>query len=162
MILDALSTYENYKKQFPDDYRNSVFADRMEGTAYYYELISCLYASYPGKIEDRESLNRALALLATREDIYVVAGLATEGYHVGGFACVLLDRFEDDWQERLMADAEMTPIEMLSRHFADTVLPTPRPPADAEISVVETEINRAASDRSNVSNLLKMLYNMLF
>jgi hypothetical protein len=161
LILDALATYEDYKTQFPDDYKNSVYCDRMEGTAYYYELISCLYASYPEKIKDRESLNRALALLATRDDIYAAAGLVVEGYHIGGFACVLLDRFENDWQERLMADAEMTPIEMLSRRFADSDLPAPSQPADEEISAVEAEINRQ-SEQSNASGLFKMLYSLLF
>jgi hypothetical protein len=161
LLLDAISTYEDYKTQFPDDYKNSVYADRMEGTAYYYEIISCLYASYPEKIEDREGLNRALTLLATRGDIYVAAGLVTEGYHIGGFAAVLLDRFENDWQERLVADAEMTPIEMLSRRFADTDLPAPRQPTDKEISAAEAEINKA-SERNVAPNLFKMLYNMLF
>jgi hypothetical protein len=160
-VLDALATYEDYKTLFPDDYKNSVYSDRMEGTAYYYELISCLYASYPEKIRDGESLNRALMLLATREDIYVVCGLVAEGYHIGGFACVLLDRFENDWQERLTADAEMTPIEMLSRHFANADLPAPRQPADEEIGAVEDRINQA-SKRSGISNFFKMLYNLLF
>jgi hypothetical protein len=161
LILDALATYEDYKTKFPDDYKNSVYSDRMEGTAYYYELISCLYASYPEKITSSESLNRALMLLATREDIYVVTGLVVEGYHIGGFSCVLLDRLENDWQERLTADAEMTPIEMLSRHFADTDLPAPRQPAVEEISVVEAGINQA-SQQNGLSNLFKMLYNLLF
>ena len=161
LILDALSTYEDYKKQFPDDYRNSVYADRMEGTAYYYELVSCLYASYPDKVEDAGSLGRALALLATREDIYVAAGLVTEGYNIGGFACVLLDRFEDGWQERLVAAAEMTPIEMLSRRFADANLPAPRQPAYEEISTAEAEIDRASKE-SGAPGLFKMLYNLLF
>jgi hypothetical protein len=161
LILDALATYEDYKTQFPDDYKNSVYSDRIEGTAYYYELISCLYASYPERIKDRESLNRALALLATRDDIYVTAGLVVEGYHIGGFACVLLDRFENDWQERLAADAETTPIEMLSGLFADAELPEPRQPADEDTGAVEAEINRA-SEQSGVPNLFKMLYNLLF
>jgi hypothetical protein len=161
LVLDALATYEDYKTQFPDDYKNSAYADRMEGTAYYYELISCLYASYPEKIQDRESLNRALMLLATREDIYVGCGLVVEGYLVGGFACVLLDRFEDGWQTRLTADAEMTPIEMLSRRFAGTALPEPRQPTDGEIAAVEAAINRER-EQSGTSNLLKMLYSLLF
>jgi hypothetical protein len=161
LILDALATYEDYKTLFPDDYKNSVYSDRTEGTAYYYELISCLYASYPEKIRDRESLNRALALLATRDDIYVTAGLVAEGYHIGGFACVLLDRFENDWQERLAADAEMTPIGMLAGLFADTELPEPRQPADEEIGAVEAEINQA-SEKKGITNLFKMLYNLLF
>jgi hypothetical protein len=161
LILDALATYEDYKTQFPDDYKNSVYSDRIEGTAYYYELISCLYASYPEKIQDRESLNRALMLLATREDIYVGCGLVVEGYLIGGFACVLLDRFEDGWQARLTADAEMTPIEMLSRRFAGTALPGPRQPTDGEIAAVEAAINQER-EQSGTSNLFKMLYSLLF
>jgi hypothetical protein len=161
LILDALATYEDYKAQFPDDYKNSIHADRMEGTAYYYELISCLYASYPGKIKDRESLDRALALLATRWDVYGVTGLVAEGYRIGGFAGVLLDRLESGWQGRLAADAEATPIEMLSRRFADVRLPAPRQPTDGEIGAAEAEIKRA-QERNTAVYFFKMLYNLLF
>ena len=161
LATDALSTYEDYKARFPDDYSASLYFDRIEGTAYYYELISCLYASYPGKIDDRESLNRALALLATREDIYVTTGLVAEGYHVGGLACVLLDRFEDGWQERLVSDAGLTPIEMLSRHFAGVSLPEPRQPGDEEISVVKAKIDEE-SKANGCTGLFKMLYDLLF
>ena len=60
-----------------------------------------------------------------------------------------------------MADAEMTPIEMLSRHFSDANLPAPRQPVCEEISVVEAEIDRA-SKKSGASGLFKMLYDLLF
>jgi hypothetical protein len=162
LILDALATYEDYKTRFPDDYKNSVYAYRMEGTAYYYELVSCLYASYPDRIADRESLDRALMLLAARQDIYAECGLVAEGYRIGGFSCVLLDRFESDWQERLTADAEATPIEMLSRCFADTNLPPPRQPTDEELSAVEAEIARESEQSASLSLLFKMLYSLLF
>jgi hypothetical protein len=69
LILEALATYEDYKVQFPEDYRNSIFTDRDEGTAYYYELIASLYSAYPNPVKDTDSLYRALSLLATREDI---------------------------------------------------------------------------------------------
>jgi hypothetical protein len=162
LILDALATYEDYKTQFPEDYKNSVYADRIEGTAFYYELISCLYAAYPEQIRDGESLDRALALLATRDDIYVEYGLTVEGYHVGGFACVLLDRLEEDWQERLMAEAEATPIEMLSRHFDGAVLPVPRQVTAEETEAVEAAIRQASEQGSGLALLFKMLYNLLF
>jgi hypothetical protein len=160
-VLDALATYEDYKTQFPDDYKNAVYPDRIEGTAFYYELLACLYAAYPEQIADRESLDRALALLATRDDIYIEYGLVTEGYHVGGFASVLLDRFADDWQTRLMADAEATPIEMLSQHFAGAVLPAPQQVTDEDIRATEAAIAQK-SEASGSVYLFKMLYNILF
>jgi hypothetical protein len=160
-ILDALATYEDYKAQFPDDYKNSVYSDRIEGTAFYYELAACLYASYPEQVKDKDSLHRALALLATRDDVYVEYGLVTEGYHVGGFASVLLDRMEDGWQARLMADAEATPIEMLSQRFAGAALPAPRQVTDEDIRETEAGIAQAG-EGSGVANLFKMLYNILF
>ncbi|MDR2295520.1 MAG: hypothetical protein LBD95_01865 [Clostridiales Family XIII bacterium] len=160
-ILDALATYEDYKTQFPDDYKNSVYSDRMEGTAFYYELVACLYAAYPEQVTDRESLHRALALLATRDDVYVEYGLVTEGYHVGGFASVLLDRLSDDWQARLMADAETTPIEMLSRHFAGALLPAPRPVTEEDIRATEAAIAQK-NESGGAVYLFKMLYNILF
>lgn len=65
---EALATYEDYKVQFPDDYANSQYFDRMEGTAHYFEIGACLYAAYPSKIKNENDLHRAWSLLATRSD----------------------------------------------------------------------------------------------
>ena len=160
-ILDALATYEDYKKQFPEDYKNSVYTDRIEGTAYYYELISCLYLSYSEQIKSAGDLERALALLATRDDIYVEHGLVVEGYHIGGFSCALLDRLERDWEERLKNDAEMTPIEMLYQHFSDETLPPPKQLSQEEIDAVGAAIKKT-SESAGPQLLFKFLYNILF
>ncbi|MDR2338509.1 MAG: hypothetical protein LBE20_07750 [Deltaproteobacteria bacterium] len=162
LILEALATYEDYKVQFPDDFKNSFFGDRIEGTAYYYELIASLYSAYPDKIKTKDDLNRALALLATRDDIYVTHGLVVEGYSVGGFACILLDRFEEDWQSRLMADAELTPIEMLRAHFATETIPAPRQLTSAELNAVGEVISASSEVIDGRARLFTMLYQLLF
>jgi hypothetical protein len=162
LVLEALATYEDYKARFPEDYENSAYTDRSEGTAYYYELVSSLYAAYPGQIENEGDLRRALALLATREDIYVEHGLVTEGYHIGGFACVLLDMMEIDWKASLMADAGLTPIEMLSRHFEGQALPEAQELTQAEIDAVGQKIAKESEERGGPTLFFTFLYDILF
>jgi hypothetical protein len=161
LILDALATYEDYKKLFPDDYKNSLYIDRVEGTAYYYELITGLYAGYPDQIKNTDDLDHALALLASREDNYVWHGLATEAYIVGGFSCVLLDRLDNDWKERLINDPEATPIEMLYQHFKDETLPTPIQITQADIDEVVAEIQKPNAI-SPTARIFRFFYELLF
>jgi len=142
-ILAALATYEDWKTRFPDDYKDSANADRFEGTAYYYELVASLLVGYPDQVKDKKDVDEALALLATREDVYVSHGLVVEGYTVGGFASVLLDRIEPDWKERLMADPGATPMEMLRQHFADQKLPVPTQLSQAETDAIIKDITAA-------------------
>jgi hypothetical protein len=161
LILDAVATYEDYKVQFPDDYNYSVFTDRDEGTAYYYELVSSLYAAYPAQINSSEDLYRALALLATREDIYVDTGLVAEGYNVGGFACILMDMLGYDWKEQLMNDADATPIEMLAESVRGETLPPAAQLTQEEIGAVSERI-RKMEEGGGPSFLFKYLYELLF
>jgi hypothetical protein len=162
LILEALATYDDYKIKFPQDFENSIFADRIEGTAYYYELVASIYASYPDKVKTPAELERALALLATRPDVYVDHGLTAEGYNVGGFACILLDRLESDWQTRLMADATLTPIQMLRDHFAAATLPAPKQLTEAEIAAVGEKLNAPDDGDSGLARLFSALYQFLF
>lgn len=162
LILEALSTYDDYQVQFPKDFQNSLFADRIEGTAYYYELISCLYAAYPDKIKTPADLQRALALLATRPDVYVIHGLTAEGYNVGGFAGILLDRLEDNWQTRLMADSKLTPISMLRAHFASQTLPPPQEVTSDQINALSEQLEAVQKDISGIARLFTALYQLLF
>jgi hypothetical protein len=161
LILDALATYVDWKEQFPEEYKNSVYFDRIEGTANYYELVTGLYCGYPDQVKNSEDLERAIALLATRNDIYVRHGLVTECYTVGGFACVLLDRLESDWKERLMNDPYATPTEMLLQHFNNETLPVPRQLTQSEIDAVAEEIQKPDENRG-MPLLFKALYDMLF
>jgi hypothetical protein len=160
LILDALATYADWKKQFPDDYKNSTYFERIEGPAFYYEMITGLYSGYPDQVNSG-NLDKALALLAARDDVYVRHGLVKECYTVSGLACVLLDRLEESWKERLMGDPEATPIEMLYRHFKDDALPAPRQLTQADMEAVAREIQKPDENRG-MPLLFKALYDMLF
>ena len=142
LILEALATYESWKTQFPEDNKNALYFDRIEGTAFYYELISSLYSAYPDQVKSKSDIDHALAQLAGQEDasVYHRLGVATEGYTVGGIACILLDRLENDWKERIMNDPVATPIEMLSQHFSGHPLPEPQPLTEADIDLVAERI----------------------
>jgi len=163
LILDALATYADYKECFPEEYAKSIDTDRMEGTAYYHELVSCLYAAYPN-INDRAALHRALALLAAREDVYVVHGLVYEGYMVGGLSCVLLDRLvnDDSWKKRLITDGNVTPADLLLEQFSGQELPKPHQPTQAEIDAVLEKTQASGSNRQTIVNVFQALYDFLF
>jgi len=161
LILDALATYASWKEQFPDDYKNSIYFDRVEGTANYYELITGLYSAYPDQIKNLDDVSRALALLATREDVYINHGLIGECYIVGAFSCVLLDRLQSGWKEQLMNDPDATPVEMLLQYFRDETLPEPRQLSQAEIDTVAVKLHQPAENRG-MPLVLKFLYDVLF
>ena len=161
LILEALATYVDWQTTFPEDYQNSVYFERIEGTANYYEYITGLYMGYPEQIKNRDDLDGALALLASRTDVYVGHGVVRECYTTGGFACVLLDRLESDWQVRLMADPAATPLEMLRQHFLNETLPAPRQLSQAEIDAVAAEIQQQ-KETSALPRLFKIFYDLLF
>jgi hypothetical protein len=162
-VLDALATYNDWKAQFPDDYKNSVYFDRIEGTANYFELITGLYCGYPDQVKTMEDLDRALALLATREDNYIRHGLVKESYCAAAFACVLLDRFDSGWKKTLMDDPVATPIEMLYQCLLlkEETLPAPKIITQAEIDMVAEEMKKPVLNRG-MPLLFKFLYDILF
>ncbi|MDR0463770.1 MAG: hypothetical protein LBG94_01490 [Treponema sp.] len=161
LILEALSTYADWKKQFRDDYINSTFFDRIEGTAFYFELITGLYIGYPDQIKNENDIDRALALLATREDVYLSYGLISESYTVGGFACALLERLNFNWKEQLINDPDATPVEMLLQYFTNETLPEPRQVTQEEIDEVSININ-APTENRGLPLFMKFLYDLLF
>ena len=161
LILETLSTYADWKKQFPDDYRNSIFFDRIEGTAYYFELVTSLYMGYPDQIKNEKDIDSALALLATREDIYLSYGLISESYTVGGFACVLLERLGINWKEIINNDPDATPIEMLLQYYENETLPEPRQVTQEETDIVIAKINSPSLNRG-MPLFFKFLFDLLF
>ena len=161
LILEALSTYADWKRQFPDDYLNSVFFDRIEGTAFYYELVTSLYIGYPDQIKNENDIDHALALLAAREDIYLHFGLVSESYSVGGFACVLLERLNINWKEQLINDPDITPIEMLLQYYRDETLPEPEQVTVDVTDKVIIGLNTTPVNRG-MTLFFKFLYDILF
>ena len=161
LILDALATYVDWQTEFPDEYQDSVYFERIEGTANYYEYITGLYMGYPDQIKNSNDLDGALALLASRDDVYVGHGLVRECYTTSGFACVLLDRLESDWKERLMEDPEATPMEMLRQHFLNETLPSPRELSQSEIDAVGAEIQQQKAN-SVLPRVFKLIYDLLY
>jgi len=141
LILDALATYEFWKESFPEDYQSSRYFDRIEGTAYYFELLTGLYTSYPDQVKNEEDLQQAMALLATRDDVYTDHGVVSEGYYVGAYAAILLDRLGVDWKQELVDSGDTSPIELLSQHFEDQALPAPRSMTQQDIDEVAAQIN---------------------
>jgi len=150
-ILAALATYQDWKTRFPSDFEESVLADRYEGTAHYFEIVACLLASYSDQVKDLRDVDAAVALLATREDVYAGHGLVVEGYSVGGFSAFLLDRLEADWKQRLMADPSATPIEMLFQHFKDHKLPDPVQLSQAETDAIIQEIAAIGQELASIN-----------
>ena len=161
LILEALSTYASWKAEFPEEYENSIDTDRTEGTAYYFELVTALYSGYPEQIKNVDDLDNALALLATRNDIYVWHGLVSESYIIGGFSGVLLDRHMDGWKEQLANDPYATPIEMLYQHFISEVPPPPQQLTQADIDAIGEKIRENEQSR-DLSRLFRFLYDLLF
>jgi len=147
LILDALATYEFWKENYPEDYQSSRYFDRIEGTAYYFELLTGLYISYPDQVKNEEDLQNAMALLATRDDLYTDHGVVGESYHVGAYAAILLDRLELDWKQDLINSGDTSPMELLYQHFEGQTLPAPREMTQQNIDEVTAQIN--ASDPSS-------------
>ena len=162
-ILEALATYEYWKESFPEDFENSIYFDRIEGTAYYFELLTGLYAAYPDQIQDKESLDSALALLAIRDDIYTGHGLISEAYYIGGFTGVLLDRVDADWKQVLMDDGDATPISLLYSHFEGENLPPVKALSQQEMDDVLERIHTPDPDSNKGMPLFfRFLYDMLW
>jgi len=161
LILNAVATYEDYKLQFPQEAELAIHTDRIEGTAYYLELIASLYSGYPDQIQNEDDLKQALSLLATRKDVYIDYGLVVEGYNVGGFAGILLDRIHENWKQELMQDATLSPIELLSRHYQGTALPEAVQLTQEDIDNISSKIEQK-TEGNGPDFLFKALYNLLF
>jgi len=140
LILNALATYENYKIENANDYANTLYFDRIEGTAQYFELVSSLYIFYPDQISGKKDLEQAFTSLAQYQDSYIRLGVVSESYNIGMFACVLLDRLDENWKERIMREPFVTPLEILSSHYKDKKLPEPKQLTQEEIESVTEDI----------------------
>jgi hypothetical protein len=87
--------------------------------------------------------------------------LIKESYCAPAFACVLLERFDSGWKEKLMSESDATPIEMLYQRFKDETLPAPRIITQAEIDAVALEMQKPALNRG-MPLLFKFFYDILY
>ncbi|MCL1996105.1 MAG: hypothetical protein FWG63_07870 [Defluviitaleaceae bacterium] len=163
-IKAAVSTYNHYKSYFSDDHHNTNHWVRIEGTAYYYELISSLFAAYPEQIQTREDFYAAVGLLMTREEIYLAVGAISESYIIGGLASVLLDITEpnpDDWKIELMADGYSTPMSILAQRHEGQSLPD-FVPIDLDFQSRVEALIEAEQASSPLPMLFRFFYDILF
>lgn len=96
LILDVISTYKDYKENYPGDFEDGKYFDRVEGSAHYFEIVTSLYSAYPDQVNSEETLEAALILLAGNIDPYSEIGLVFESYTIGGWTGVLLDQIQAD------------------------------------------------------------------
>lgn len=167
-ILAAVVSWENYKVQHNEDYLNATYFDRVEGTAHYLEIVSCLYAAYPDMIQTREDLFAALALYASHPEYELEVGVVDEAYSIGALASILLDYLEvPDWQETLMADGNLTPQDILADYYASQdgiVYPDLVSVSAEDISQAQAGIDHfnETNPRRAKERIATMLYQMLF
>ncbi len=164
LILQALSIYKKYKNECTADYESSLYFDRVEGTAYYYELISCLYVAYPKQVFSHESLNNALTILAKHFNPYQEVGLVTSAYYIGAWASVLLDRIdrgEGEWKNEIIENPNSTPLSILEQRYEDFDLIDLEPVTNE----LREKVLLAIEEEKNIDvkpNIFRFLYQLIF
>jgi hypothetical protein len=162
-VKQALRLYQTYKDTFPEEYERVQYFERIEGSASYYEIVSCLQVSYPDTINSTNYTD-AVALWTTNRQPQNSVGASHEAYELGAVAGVLLDIYSDDakdWKEKLENDPESTPMGLLETVFTEEELQQVDVP---EISQEYTDkliasINKGRNVRNN---LISFLYHIFF
>ena len=168
-ILRAVSTYNDYKTNFEEDYLNSIYFDKIEGLAYYFELMTSPYMGYPDKVNSMEDIDRALTTIMSAKliNIYGEAGTVSESYTVGSFAGILLDRLAKDkgedsniWKEEMIENTNTNPMKYLSQKFSNAELPAPEAVNKEEYDkFLESEIKH----KGNIpSAMFELFYDILY
>lgn len=164
LVLEVLALYHAYKESFIDDFEHGKYFDRIEGTAFYHELISSLYSSYPHQVYSTETLYQALSVIAQHSNPYDDVGLIHSGYTIGGWTGVLLDYYQEDnnlWKTEIMENAEITPMDILANHFEHKVLPEPEQvPQDIRenvLTAIEKQENLKVAPQ-----IFRFLYELFF
>ena len=122
-LAQALATYRYYKENYAKDYKATFEDDRMEGTAYYYEIRSSLFAGYPDKVKTMKQNDQAVRTLFKQNRLaYLDSGAYAETYNVGELASFILDWQADkqgisrDTWKKAMASAKTNPMDYLDKH----------------------------------------------
>ncbi len=170
-ILAALRTYQTYQEKCPEDFEKSVLFDRLEGTAFYYELVSSLYAGYPDQIKTKNDLYKGLRIiLANDNPAYRTTGLTSEGYKIGGYAGLILDTImiedgEDpnSWKKEIEMDSKLTPLALLEKRYSDKKLPEQTPiPSEEDYNNWLAEYDKISPKPSRTAVRFDIAYSLLF
>ena len=145
-VLAALATYKDYKTRFPDDYNNSIYWERIEGTANYVEYVSSIYIYYPSQIKSKEDVDSALSQLANQDAFRLTCGVVDEAHEIGAFTGILLDQLGIDWKTQLINDPMLTPLEILSLNYKGKFLPKAKQPTQTEIDGAVSKIKQKKAD----------------
>ena len=122
-LAQALATYRYYKQNYEKDYKATFEDDRLEGTAYYYEIRSSLFAGYPDKVKTMKQNDVAVRTLFKQNRLaYLDSGAYAETYNVGALASFVLDWQADkqgisrDTWKKAMDSAKTNPMDYLDKH----------------------------------------------
>lgn len=169
--LDALKTYQTYQEKCEEDYEISKVFDRLEGTAYYYELVSSLYAAYPEQVKNQEDVYNALEVLMENDNpAYRSEGAVSEGYSIGGFAGILLDlkaredgKDPNEWKVLIEQTAGASPMTLLEQEYEGNTLPKQEAiPTEEEYQQWLDEYAVITPKSSRATIVFDILYGILF
>lgn len=165
-IREALATYQHYKTDFPDDAEAGKYFDRIEGAAHYYDMITSLYSAYPDMINSKETLEKALRLLAKSnyQGAYSSPGVDNESYVIGAWAGFLLDQLSEnhtDWKNELIQNPDKTPMVLLADYYSGKSLPeVVQPGEDFRNHILESI--EAVKSKKVAPGIFRMLYQLVF
>lgn len=162
-VKQAVQLYQKYMQSFKDEYNETQYLDKIEGTAYYYEVATCLQVCYPKQVNNKNYTD-AITLWTTNKQAKDMTGSSHEAYELGVLAGTLLDIYEKDplkWKKQIQEDPETTPMTLLAGQFTKKEIHQTKPP---EISQAFTDSLVAAIDETNdtKSNLIPFLYHVFF
>ncbi|MDR0898794.1 MAG: hypothetical protein LBM27_00380 [Lactobacillaceae bacterium] len=123
-LSKALGTYQYYKDNFKQDYNDTLLNDRLEGTAFYYEIRSSLFAGYPSQVTSMSENDTAVKnLFLNHTDDYLDSGAYAETYNVGALAGFVLDwqadahhQSRDIWKKAMATQKDTSPMQYLLDH----------------------------------------------
>lgn len=166
----ALATYQAYRKNSAADYKNALYFDRIEGSAYYYEITSALYAGYPAEIHSHADVYRAISLIFANDNpAYRFNGAVSESYNVGALAGFLLDLLAiqnkqnpDDWKLTLEKDGNTTPMLLLEKAVTGDLPKAATLPTDQEYKTWYGGYDQLNPDPGVAASLFDLAYNTLY
>ncbi len=170
LTKDAIATYKYYREVSKDDYEYSVLYDRLEGTAYYYELISSLYAGYPSEIKNKDDCFNALEIiLANDNPAYRNTGLSSESYNIGGYSGILLDMIAEEnnsdpneWKKEIEKNGQLNPMILLENQVGEDI-PNPKEiPSESEYNEWIKGAHAVSPISSKMTNIVGLMYAILY